>query len=113
MGHERRFRDLLGTSAYPPRLAVKADIPDRQVRAINGRKQAQHMLCDDLVGRARSTWCTITPSGDPTPSCADIQMTQQIIAMASPRTERVCDGRSGGFALAVDAVLQQYRPALD
>jgi hypothetical protein len=24
--------------------------------------------------------------------------------MASPRTERVCDGRSGGFALAVDAV---------
>jgi hypothetical protein len=71
------------------------------------------MLCDDLVGRARSTWCTITPSGDPTPSCADIQMTQQIIAMASPRTERVCDGRSGGFALAVDAVLQQYRPALD
>jgi hypothetical protein len=53
------------------------------------------------------------PSGDPTPSCADIQMTQQMIAMASPRTERVCDGRSGGFALAVDAVLQQYRPALD
>ena len=32
-GHERRFRGLRGTSAYPPRLAVKADIPDRQVRA--------------------------------------------------------------------------------
>jgi hypothetical protein len=31
--HERRFRDFRGTSAYPPRLAVKADIPDRQVRA--------------------------------------------------------------------------------
>jgi proteasome lid subunit RPN8/RPN11 len=50
------------------------------------------------------------PSGDPTPSCADIQMTQQIIAMASPRTQRVCDGRSGGFARVVDAVLQRYRP---
>jgi hypothetical protein len=35
-GHERRFRDLRGTSAYPPRLAVKADIPDRQVRATSG-----------------------------------------------------------------------------
>ena len=33
VGHERRFRYLRGTSAYPPRLAVKADIPDRQVRA--------------------------------------------------------------------------------
>ena len=31
--HERRFRDFRGTSAYPPRLAVKADIPDRQVCA--------------------------------------------------------------------------------
>jgi DNA repair protein RadC len=42
------------------------------------------MLCDDLVGRARSTWCHDHPSGDPTPSCADIQMTQQIMAMAFP-----------------------------
>ena len=33
LGHERRFRYLRGTSAYPPRLAVKADIPDRQLRA--------------------------------------------------------------------------------
>ena len=33
LGHERRFRYLRGTSAYPPELAVKADIPDRQVRA--------------------------------------------------------------------------------
>ena len=33
LGHERRFRYLRGTSAYPPRLAVKADIPDRQVCA--------------------------------------------------------------------------------
>jgi hypothetical protein len=54
-----------------------------------------------------------SPVGDPTPSCADIQMTQQIIAMASPRTQRVCDGRSGGFARAVDAVLLRYRPAFD
>src|SRR4051812_30079552 len=36
MGHERRFRDRRGTSAYPPSFAVKADIPDRQVRAIPG-----------------------------------------------------------------------------
>jgi len=36
LGHERRFRYLRGTSAYPPRLAVKADIPDRQVRARTG-----------------------------------------------------------------------------
>jgi hypothetical protein len=31
--HERRFRDFRGTSAYPPRLAVKADIWNRQLRA--------------------------------------------------------------------------------
>jgi hypothetical protein len=37
--HERRFRDLRGTSAYPPRLSVKADIPDRQVRANSGREK--------------------------------------------------------------------------
>ena len=30
VGHERRFRDLRGKSANPPRLAVKADIPDRR-----------------------------------------------------------------------------------
>jgi hypothetical protein len=34
---------------------------------------------------------------------------QQIIAMASPRTRRVC----GGFAPAVDAFLQRYWPAFD
>ena len=39
LGHERRFRYLRGTSAYPPRLAVKADIPDRQVRANTGRER--------------------------------------------------------------------------
>ena len=36
-GHERRFRDVPGTSASPPRPAVKADIPDRQLRAKTGR----------------------------------------------------------------------------
>jgi hypothetical protein len=40
-GHEPRFRYLRGTSAYPPRLAVKADIPDRQVCAKTGREQMQ------------------------------------------------------------------------
>jgi len=39
--HERRFRDFRGTSAYPPRLAVKADIPDRQLRARSGCDQSQ------------------------------------------------------------------------
>src|SRR5258708_5755342 len=46
-GHERRFRDLRGTSAYPPRLAVKADISDRQVRAITGHRPPSF---DHLVG---------------------------------------------------------------
>jgi hypothetical protein len=62
------------------------------------------MLCDDLVGRARSTWCK-TP--------ADIQMTQQIIATASPRTQYVCDRCSAGFARAVDVVLHRHRPAFE
>ena len=35
-GHERRFRYLRGTSAYPPRLAVKANIWNRQLRAMTG-----------------------------------------------------------------------------
>ena len=43
LGHERRFRYLHGTSAYPPRLAVKADIPDRQVRANTGREQMRQI----------------------------------------------------------------------
>ena len=43
LGHERRFRDLRGTSAYPPKLAVKADIPDRQVRANSGREKIDHV----------------------------------------------------------------------
>jgi hypothetical protein len=52
-GHERRFHDLRGTSAYPPRLAVKADIPDRQVRANSGRERVQQREAssfDYLVG---------------------------------------------------------------
>ena len=40
LGHERRFRYIRGTSAYPPRLAVKADITDRQVRATSGHQRA-------------------------------------------------------------------------
>jgi hypothetical protein len=39
--HERHFGDFRGTSAYPPRLAVKADIPDRQVCATTRREQSQ------------------------------------------------------------------------
>ena len=37
---ERRFRYLRGMSAYPPRLAVRADIPDRQVRASSRQSAA-------------------------------------------------------------------------
>ena len=43
VGHERRFRNLRSTSAYPPRLAVKADIADRQVRA-NRRHSDNHSI---------------------------------------------------------------------
>src|SRR5262249_260273 len=32
-GHERRFRDVGTMSAYPPKLTVRADIPDRLRRA--------------------------------------------------------------------------------
>ena len=51
-GHERRFRYLRGTFAYPPRLAVKADIPDWQVRAKNGLMHCskEHSLFDHFVG---------------------------------------------------------------
>jgi hypothetical protein len=33
MGHERRFRDVCGTSGLPPILTVTADILNRQLRA--------------------------------------------------------------------------------
>src|SRR5437870_3175935 len=33
LGHERRFRDICGTSALPPILTVTADILNRQLRA--------------------------------------------------------------------------------
>ena len=42
--HERHFGDFRGTSAYPPRLAVKADILDRQVCA-----RKRHMRCSKIV----------------------------------------------------------------
>ena len=62
--HERRFRDFRGTSAYPPRLAVKADIPDRQVRAITGREQMQQSQCYSITSSARasSVGGTLRPS---------------------------------------------------
>ena len=46
MGHERRFRDVRGTSALPSILTVTADIPDRQLGANTGHGQ----LFDHLVG---------------------------------------------------------------
>jgi hypothetical protein len=54
LGHERRFRDLRGTSAYPPRLAVKADIPDRQVRAKSCRGQSQQGSAYSMTSSARA-----------------------------------------------------------
>src|SRR5439155_20895313 len=36
LSHERRFRDVRGTSAYHPRLAVIADVRDWPGRAISG-----------------------------------------------------------------------------
>jgi hypothetical protein len=55
LGHERRFRDLRGTSAYPPRLAVKADIPDSagSCQKLPWAVAARQRLFDDLVGAGR------------------------------------------------------------
>ena len=39
--------------------------------------------CLNAVTRAVS-WCTTIPSGDPTPSQADITMTQAIVEVAKP-----------------------------
>jgi hypothetical protein len=42
MGQERHFRDVRGTSALPPILAVTADIPNSQLGArISGCEQQQ------------------------------------------------------------------------
>jgi hypothetical protein len=41
--HERHFGDFRGTSAYPPRLAVKADIPDRPVCATRRHQRGTAM----------------------------------------------------------------------
>ena len=41
---------------YAPQSARLLRCREMSRWAINGREQAQHMLCDDLVGRARSTW---------------------------------------------------------
>lgn len=56
--HERHFGDYRGTSAYPPRLAVKADIPDRQVRARTGCEHSQQNcpLFDHLVNLREQNW---------------------------------------------------------
>ena len=56
--HERHFGDFRGTSAYPPRLAVKADIPDRPVCATTGREHMQRTI---RAVEARSSWM---PEGD-------------------------------------------------
>lgn len=50
------------------------------------------------------------PSGDPTPSCGDIQKSQQMIAMAVAAWKRVATAVLAGLQL-VDAVFQRYRPA--
>src|SRR3954463_12746745 len=52
------FRRLRGTSAYPPRLAVKADIPDRQVRA---RKRHMHR------SKTASSFDQAVHAGEPEP----------------------------------------------
>jgi hypothetical protein len=48
---KQSLRDLRGTSAYPPRLAVKADIPDRQVRA-----NKRHIQCSKLGAIPSPRW---------------------------------------------------------
>ncbi len=55
LGHERRFRYLRGTSAYPSRLAVKVDIPDRQVRARKAVQQ-ENASIQSPRRRGRAVW---------------------------------------------------------
>jgi len=54
------------------------------------------------LGTARY-WCTTHPSGDPTPSRADVQMTQAIVEVARPLGIAVHDhiivGRDGHASL--------------
>ena len=59
----RRFRDLRVTSAYPPGLAVKADIRDRQLRAKTGHEQLQqgNFLLDHLVGKSEQSRRDVEP----------------------------------------------------
>jgi len=62
-----------------PNRGAKPDIAGLRLRAITGREQTQHMLCDDLVGRARSSRCTIIPEETPTPSRVGIEITKRIV----------------------------------
>ena len=94
LGHERRFRYLRGTSAYPPRLAVKADIPDRQVRANTGREQMRQ-IC-----RARRESYSITSSAR-TSSVGGISRPSAFAVIrltASSNLVGCSTGRSAGFA---------------
>jgi hypothetical protein len=45
MGHSRRFRTQPGRSVLPPKAAVRADMRERQLRAITGR---EHMQQNDV-----------------------------------------------------------------
>jgi hypothetical protein len=36
LGHQRRISNIRGWSGYPPKLSVKADIPDGQISASSG-----------------------------------------------------------------------------
>jgi hypothetical protein len=53
MGHERRCRDVRGTSALPPIPTRIADIPDSQLGAKSRRDAiaARQPLFDHLVGK--------------------------------------------------------------
>ena len=53
--HEVVFRDFRGTSAYPPKLAVKADIWNRQLRAKSCREQSQQGSAYSMTSSARAS----------------------------------------------------------
>jgi hypothetical protein len=59
----RRFRDVGGTSALPSILAVKADIPERQLRA---KRFTSHCKKNSDLSRRQTTMKSATdlPNGD-------------------------------------------------
>jgi hypothetical protein len=88
-GHERRFRDVCGTSALPPILTVTADILNRQLRARKRHmhRSKQHHYSITSSARASSVGGTSRPR--------DFAVLRLI---TSSYLVGACTGRSAGFS---------------